>query len=208
MIFRIQKFLRAFLSAALPPPAWRIPVILLLGVFSGIGILVLYAANAFSYVSDNPRVCINCHIMVPQYDSWLHSAHAKAATCNDCHVPQDNFFRQYAFKARDGMRHAAIFTLRREPQAIIMHQAGRDVVQQNCVRCHNTLLSQIPAHSQEQLQQRRCWECHRSTPHGRVRSLSSAPYSRAPLLEGLLPERLRKFFKNNQSQLSISERPQ
>jgi len=40
------------------------------------------------------------------------------------------------FKARDGLRHSFMFTFKLEPQVIRMHEAGRIVVQGNCVRCH------------------------------------------------------------------------
>ena len=48
---------------------------------------------------------------------------------------------KYFFKAKDGMRHAAIFTARAESQTIFIKEAGRDVVQNNCIRCHNKLIT-------------------------------------------------------------------
>ena len=91
-----------------------------------------------------PRVCINCHIMTPQFATWSHSAHKSITDCNACHVPHDSFIRKYYFKANDGLRHATIFTLRNEPQSIYIREPGRRVVQENCLRCHESLFSDGP----------------------------------------------------------------
>jgi cytochrome c nitrite reductase small subunit len=177
-----------------PPANWQLVVVVCLGTFCGLSLFILYSAKAFSYLSDDPAVCVNCHIMAPQYASWFHSAHRNAATCNDCHVPHDNLFRHYAFKAQDGLRHATMFTFRLEPQVIRIKEAGRDAVQENCLRCHGSLLelhASLSGRSLDDVSKRLCWECHRETPHGRERSLSSVPYARVPRVGNLLPEWLR-----------------
>ncbi len=184
----------------IPPAPWRIPVAITLGLFFGAGILTVRISNAFSYLSDNPEACVNCHVMAPQFATWQNSSHARVTVCNDCHVPHDSFLRKYAFKAQDGMRHATMFTLRMEPQVIHIKEAGIGVVQENCIRCHENLVGRISAsnvtgqnnvHGQGLL----CWQCHRETPHGRVNSLSSAPYARVPRLTSVMPEWMDKFFE-------------
>ena len=130
-----------FIRAIKPPPGWRKAVALVLGVFVGLGIYIVYISNAVSYLSDDPETCINCHVMNPQYATWFHSSHRERATCNDCHVPHDNAFNKYFFKAKDGLRHATMFSLRMEPQVIFIKEEGAEVVQQNCVRCHNNLIT-------------------------------------------------------------------
>ena len=162
----------------------KIPVIVLLGITVGIGIYSLIISNAVSYLSDDPKTCVNCHIMVPQYATWSHSSHREKITCNDCHVPQDNFFRKYYFKGKDGMRHATMFTLRLEPQVIKIHDAGKFVVQENCKRCHEILNEEVGTLEANKItikhnNRKLCWDCHRHVPHGRVNSLSSAPYARS-----------------------------
>ncbi|TAJ12443.1 cytochrome c nitrite reductase small subunit [Marinilabiliaceae bacterium JC017] len=180
-----------------PPEKWKVPVILALGLLAGIIAYLFYISKAHSYLSDNPKTCVNCHIMAPQYATWNHSAHREAATCSDCHIPHDNVFNHYYFKAQDGLRHATIFTLRAEPQVIFIKEAGKKVVQQNCIRCHNQqitddkLLSQVPDMHQN-INDRLCWECHRETPHGRVNSLSSVPFARIPLPESPVPDWIKK----------------
>ena len=113
-----------------PPDEWLPWVIIAMGIISGLTGYLFFISRAHSYLSDDPRICVNCHIMAPQYATWNHSAHRQYAGCNDCHVPQDNIFNHYYFKAQDGLRHATIFTLRKEPQVIFIKEAGKAVVQQ------------------------------------------------------------------------------
>jgi cytochrome c nitrite reductase small subunit len=184
-----------------PPSNWRIPVFILSGMFCGLAAYSVYVSKAWSYLSDDPEVCVNCHIMAPQYATWSHSAHREYASCNDCHVPHDSFFRHYMFKAKDGLRHATLFTLRAERQVIFIEQEGRDVVQENCIRCHikqfdkDKLISQTRGMYKVHHQDRYCWECHRETPHGRVNSLSSVPYARVPVLKSPVPNWLKNLVK-------------
>ncbi|MDD4193590.1 MAG: cytochrome c nitrite reductase small subunit [Mangrovibacterium sp.] len=180
-----------------PPERWRVPVIVTLGIFSGFLLLAVYLSKAHSYLGDNPTTCVNCHIMAPQYATWSHSSHREWTNCNDCHVPHDHFFNTYRFKAKDGLRHATVFTLRKEPQVIYIREEGAAVVHQNCVRCHAGQLIDarqsgiIPDYHANRVS-RRCWECHREVPHGRVNSLSSTPYARVPLPESPVPRWLKK----------------
>ncbi|MFY0598956.1 MAG: cytochrome c nitrite reductase small subunit [Cyclobacteriaceae bacterium] len=169
-----------------PPKAWQPIVAVLIGAIVGLTIYIGKVANVTSYLTDDPRACINCHVMTTEYITWNHSSHRGVATCNDCHVPHDNVFKQYAFKAKDGLYHATIYTLRTEPQAIVMHEAGQQAVQNNCIRCHfdqvtdAKTVSWVDSHLTNRLD-RTCWECHREIPHGRVKSLSSVGFHLEPL---------------------------
>jgi cytochrome c nitrite reductase small subunit len=192
--------LRRVLSGLLPPPLWRLPVIVLLGVLTGVGLLLLRISNAVSYLSDDPITCVNCHVMAPQFATWQHSSHTRVATCTDCHVPHDNIFSKYAFKASDGMRHAYVFTFRLEPQVIQIRDAGKEAVQENCIRCHHALVWRVSAGAVD-LQGAHagtghlCWDCHRETPHGTVNSLASAPYARVPRLGKMMPEWMERYLE-------------
>lgn len=185
-----------------PPPSWRPVVIVALGVFTGLGMLILYISNAFSYLSDEPSTCMNCHVMTPQYATWQRSSHREAATCNDCHVPQNNVFSKYAFKAQDGMRHATIFTMRREPQVIRIKDAGKAAVQDNCIRCHidligNLTVGDVNVKSHYARLDKRCVDCHQEVPHGSVNSLASTPYARVPRLSPVVPDWISKMTKSS-----------
>ncbi len=176
-------------------------MILALGVFAGLFGFSFYVSKAWSYLSDDPKTCVNCHIMAPQYATWTHNSHRQYANCNDCHVPHNNILNKYFFKAKDGMRHASMFTLRLEPQVIHIKEAGQRVVQNNCIRCHENLLTDEPIadltlQAHHSRMDRQCWSCHRETPHGRVNSLSSVPYARVPLPESPVPGWLKTIIKN------------
>jgi cytochrome c nitrite reductase small subunit len=146
---------------------------------------VLYASRAASYFSDNPSACVNCHIMAPYYASWAHSAHSRDTSCNDCHVPQNNALSTYYFKAKDGLYHAAVFTMGAEPQVIRAKEGSAAVVQENCIRCHEQLNAEFVntdvsyadvKHGKGKV----CWNCHREVPHGIKNGLSSAPNAIVP----------------------------
>ena len=115
-------------------------------------------------MSDDPQTCVNCHIMSPQYATYTHSSHREWTNCNDCHVPHNNVFNKYYFKAKDGLRHATMFTLRKEPQVIFIHEAGREVVQDNCVRCHTDTVDNTFEVAMDS--ERYCFECRRNVAHG------------------------------------------
>lgn len=191
--------MKRIISFFTPPKRWQRPVIVLLGMFCGLASYSIYVSKAWSYAFDDPEVCINCHIMTPEYTSWQHSAHRETAVCNDCHVPHQNMFVKYLFKGKDGLRHSTLFTLRAERQVIIIENEGKRVVKENCIRCHEALFDRSKLYTQTEGQyvshhtDRDCWDCHRGTPHGTVHSLSSSPNSLAPLLNSPLPEWLQQL---------------
>lgn len=173
--------LKRLIHFLIPPPAWRKPVLVLITTFVGIGLYTVIISDATSYLSDDPKACINCHVMTPQYQTWRHSSHSTVTTCNDCHVPQDSEIKKYAFKAMDGLYHSYVFTTRTEPQVIKARKASINVIQANCVNCHLDQVTDpktdffVQAHTSVRTD-RLCWECHREVPHGKTKSLASTRY--------------------------------
>lgn len=170
--------LKALIDFFIPPPKWRLAASLTGGILIGLIAFLFRVSNATSYLGDAPETCVNCHVMQPQFATWFHSSHREVATCNDCHVPHNNFVNKYYFKAKDGLRHATMFTLRAEPQVMRIGDDGKEVVQKNCIRCHSDLLEDpLMAGYEQQFNVHRtdrpCWDCHREIPHGRVTSLAS-----------------------------------
>lgn len=163
------------------------------GGFVGLSAYLVYISKAYSYLSDDPEVCINCHVMGPYYATWQHSSHASVATCNDCHVPHTSILAKYMFKATDGLRHSTVFTLRGEPQRMQAIPEAQAVIYENCVRCHSQLnqefvrtghlTSQDIKHGDD----RACWDCHREVPHTGKTSLSSTPDAIIPYPKSPVP---------------------
>jgi cytochrome c nitrite reductase small subunit len=197
-----RNIIKRIFSYFIPPDKWKFPVIILLGIFTGLGFYVVHISKAASYLSDESQVCINCHIMRPQFATWERGSHGRVTNCNDCHVPHDNVVNKYFFKAKDGMRHAAMFTLRLEPQVIQIKDAGKNAVQDNCIRCHQNqihpvALRALTAKGITDNSTIYCWHCHREVPHGRVSSLASTPYAVVPDLSPAVPEWITEYLKKN-----------
>ena len=153
--------------------------VIAIGVFA----YVVHISKALSYLSSDPKACINCHVMNTQYATWQHSSHAQTAGCVDCHLPRDNMVNKYIAKAKDGYNHTVAFTFNTYKNAIKISDDGAKRVQENCISCHASLNAQVISNSDLNHKYddpsvatgRRCWECHKDVPHGKVRGLSSTP---------------------------------
>lgn len=196
-----MKKLKHIYYKLVPPATWTRAVVLVLGVFVGVMITAFHLSNASSYLSDEPRTCINCHLMTPHYATWSKSSHGRSVTCGDCHVPHDNIFRKYLFKASDGMRHATIFTLHTEPDIIQIKPAGTKVVQDNCIRCHEKQLGEsgLANHTGNAFSHgegRLCWSCHRHVPHGIGNSQATTPFALVPDQTPAVPDWIKNLKKS------------
>lgn len=179
----------------------RALLLVLSGLFVGGGLLFLYMLRFTTYLGDDPAACVNCHIMAPYYVTWDHSSHARNATCNDCHVPQENALRKYAFKGVDGMKHLGAFLLFAEPQAPAAKTPSSRVIMNNCIRCHTELNTELVKSGKITYMMARagegkaCWDCHRQVPHGRRNGLSTTPAAQVPYPESPTPEWLKNAIK-------------
>lgn len=139
-------------------------VCLTIGILAGIGLYTFDYAKGLSYFSNNPKACMNCHIMTEQYNSWTKSSHHQPAKCNDCHIPHD-FPWKYMEKARNGWNHSKAFTLQNFPEPIRISDHNRNIVQVNCIHCHEGMVSNLIEHRGATLGTMRCTNCHRSVGH-------------------------------------------
>ena len=136
------------------------------------GVYTLYASRAWTYLSDDPATCVNCHIMGPYYATWNHSSHSRNATCNDCHVPHENMVKKWMFKGMDGMKHVGAFLAKSEPQAIQAEEASAQVIMNNCIRCHTQTDQRVCGCRQDRLhddphrRRKGMLGLHRDVPHG------------------------------------------
>ena len=101
----------------LSSPILWVFVLFLAGGIVGLGGFTFFYGQGFSYLSDEPKACINCHIMQSVYDRWNHSSHKAVATCNDCHTP-NFFFGKYIVKAINGWNHSLAFTTGNFPEPL------------------------------------------------------------------------------------------
>jgi len=157
----------------------------ILSVLAAVGMFtyVVHASNMFSYLSEDPKVCINCHTMNTQYATWQHSSHRGRATCVECHLPKESLIGKIFAKSRDGFKHSYAMTFRTyETHNIRASESAQKRIQANCITCHKEIVSQITAYSKlyetkEESGQmaRKCWGCHRDVPHGTTRSLTTTP---------------------------------
>jgi cytochrome c nitrite reductase small subunit len=143
--------------------AWAIGAALALGVLVGLSVFTIRYAEAFSYLSDNPSACMNCHIMREQFEAWNRSSHRAAATCNSCHTPHSSLAAKWAVKGLNGVKHSFAFTtgLFHEPIRITPFDAA--IAQANCIDCHETAVSQI--HGAAPGGDRACTSCHGNVGH-------------------------------------------
>lgn len=150
-------------------PRWfLITVAGLIGVLIGLSTYTFFYAKGYSYLSNQPETCTNCHIMREHFDGWQKATHHTVALCNDCHVPVTPLKRYYA-KAEHGFRHSYAFTFQNFHEPIQMKTSSEEIVLHNCIRCHSDMVSNLhPSlnHHQEKLD---CLLCHRSVGHGPVK---------------------------------------
>lgn len=105
--------IREIIQTLFPTRTWKLAAIIAGGVLCGLGSYTLYASRAWTYLSDDPATCVNCHIMGPYYATWNHSSHSRNATCNDCHVPHEVTFPgkvkylRYGAEAKASLKRAA-----------------------------------------------------------------------------------------------------
>ena len=154
--------------------ALSVVIALFLGVFAASGAYTFVSAHGTSYLSNDPAVCVNCHIMREQYDGWVHGSHHAAATCNDCHLPHENVFAKYLVKASNGYHHSKAFTLMNFEEPIRIKPGNAQVLESNCIRCHADMVNELTAHGTlgvptdptQKADLYGCVRCHGDVGHG------------------------------------------
>ena len=137
----------------------------LLGIPAGLGGFTFVYAKGLSYLSADPRACVNCHVMNEQYDAWLKSGHRHTATCVECHLPSKGLAKWVA-KADHGFRHSLAFTLQNFKEPIEITPRDRVIVRENCLRCHGAFVHAVYASAGPLRHELDCMHCHSSAGHG------------------------------------------
>lgn len=137
---------------------------ILVGVLIGIGGYTFAYARGYSYLTNDPAACANCHIMRDHFSAWTRSSHAAVAVCNDCHTPHD-LVPKYLVKAQNGFWHSFYFTTGRYPDPLRITERNREVTEQACRTCHGELTESIePAHAPDE-DATACIRCHDKVGH-------------------------------------------
>lgn len=113
-----------------------------IGFVLGGGLFVMDHSQATSYLSNDPKACVNCHVMRDEYDGWARGSHHAVATCNDCHTPPSGLAK-WEMKAIHGARHSYGFTFNNFHEPIQIKGDSLEVVENNCIRCHTDFVSDI-----------------------------------------------------------------
>ena len=139
----------------------------LLGLLVGTGAFTFKYAEGLSYFSTDPKACVNCHIMTPQYDSWQKSSHHAVAGCVDCHLPH-TFIAKYIAKAENGYHHSKAFTTQDFHEPIMIKGKNSKILQHNCVDCHQDMVHELFKRDESNANTVGCIHCHASVGHGEL----------------------------------------
>lgn len=150
----------------------KIPIIVGLVCLAAVLAVGMVVTDFTVYLGNDPTTCNNCHVMDAAYEGWFHGGHQIWATCVDCHTPHE-FIPKYFIKAKHGMIHVTMFTLNQIPEPLRAKEETKNIVQENCIRCHATTVSEISDGMMDS--ERYCFECHRNVAHGE-RGITILPY--------------------------------
>ena len=135
-------------------------VVLLAAGLIGLAILIflLIGPPRLLAKSESPAFCASCHVMEGQFTAWSHAGAHRRIRCVDCHLPNGGPFAHYLWKSIDGMKDVLFFHSGHVPERITLSSHGTQVVQTNCIRCHEETVSRMDT-------TRQCWKCHRQLQH-------------------------------------------
>jgi len=123
----------------------------LFGGAVGVAAFTFVYAKGASYLSSNPAVCANCHIMQEHFDAWQRSSHRAVAGCADCHMPHQ-LIGKYVSKASNGFWHSLAFTTGAFPDPLQIKPHNRAITERACRDCHTAIVAAIdPVESEESI---------------------------------------------------------
>lgn len=143
----------------------RTTIAILLGLLLGLGAFTFHYGEGLSYFSKDPKACVNCHIMRPQFDSWQKASHHTVATCVDCHLPH-GFVSKWLAKGENGFMHSKAFTFQNFHEPIFIRERNQRILHENCLHCHSEFIQDILIGSDAHANAVDCVRCHRSVGHG------------------------------------------
>ena len=121
-------------------PAAAVLAVVLLGAILGLGAYTFAYAKGWSYLTNDPRACANCH------------------------VPHDLLGKYYT-KARNGFWHSYYFTTATFPEPIRATPTSRGIAEANCRRCHEPIVEALGTPAHAGAREISCVRCHGSVGH-------------------------------------------
>jgi cytochrome c nitrite reductase small subunit len=121
---------------------WALGMSLLAGAVAGLGVFTFGYARGYSYLTNDPQACANCHIMREHFAAWSRGSHRAVATCNDCHTPHA-LVPKYLVKARNGFWHSFYFTVGGYPDPLRITPSNHEVTEHACRFCHAAITEAI-----------------------------------------------------------------
>jgi cytochrome c nitrite reductase small subunit len=146
---------------------WAVATAVLIGMAVGLGTFTFGYARGYSYITDDPAACANCHVMNDHFSAWMKGSHRAVATCNDCHTPK-SLVPKYVVKAQNGFWHSFYFTVGGYPDPLRITEGNRKVAENSCLKCHAAITSSIgggPHSSVGDKESLSCITCHRQVGH-------------------------------------------
>jgi cytochrome c nitrite reductase small subunit len=138
---------------------------ILVGLTIGIGTYTFVYAKGYSYLTNDPAACANCHVMRDHYNAWTRASHRAVAVCNDCHTPP-GLIPKYLTKAQNGFWHSFYFTTGRYPDPLQITSRNHDVTELACRKCHGEITESIdPVHGGATARALSCTRCHNTVGH-------------------------------------------
>lgn len=135
------------------------------GVLVGLGAYTFVYAKGYSYLTNDPAACANCHIMRDHFSAWTRSSHHAVAVCNDCHTPP-GLIPKYVTKARNGFWHSFYFTTGRYPDPLRITDRNHTIAELTCRKCHGEMTASIdPVRAAGDDRGPSCTRCHSTVGH-------------------------------------------
>ncbi|MFZ2492866.1 MAG: cytochrome c nitrite reductase small subunit [Thermoanaerobaculia bacterium] len=137
----------------------------LVGLAAGIGSYTFVYAKGYSYMTNDPAACANCHVMESYYSGWMKGPHRSVAVCNDCHTPP-GLVGKYSTKASNGFWHSFYFTTGNYPDHLEIKPHNLKIADGACLKCHTEITQAIlssPAH--REVGKTACIRCHSDVGH-------------------------------------------
>jgi cytochrome c nitrite reductase small subunit len=132
------------------------------GILTAVGGYTFIYARGYSYLTNDPRACANCHVMEAHYHAWQSSSHRAVAACNDCHTPP-GIVDKYFTKALNGFNHSFAFTTGHFPEPLRITGRNERVTEKACRKCHQEIVAAIELHPDAPKVS--CIRCHSTVGH-------------------------------------------